>query len=69
MLQFTTSLQGSKVQLAPPTEISAGKHDGRANSEIGYCFRCERVETEDRIVKEVGRGQPMISNTSDMPHS
>ena len=32
ILKFTASLLGSKVQLAPPT----GKHNGRANSEIGY---------------------------------
>ena len=26
----------SKVQLAPPTEMNSGKHNGRANFEIGY---------------------------------
>ena len=34
VLQLTASLLRSKVQLAPP--ISAEKHNGRANSEIGY---------------------------------
>ena len=33
--QFTASMLGSKVQLAPPTV----KHNGRANSKIGlFCF-------------------------------
>ena len=36
MSQFTTSLPGSKVQLAPPTEMPGGEHNGRTNYEIGY---------------------------------
>ena len=35
MLQFSVSMPGCKVQLAPPTENVYGKHNGSANSEIG----------------------------------
>ena len=36
MLQSAASKLGSKLQLVPPTKMSAGKHNGCGNSKIGY---------------------------------
>lgn len=82
ILHFTASLQGSKVQLVPPTEKSVGKYNRLTNSEIGYpafvavrtadairkrIQNCRMIETEKKIIYELKKIKYMAINTEKKP--